>query len=231
MSSADPPPRQPILNAPRVVTWLVGVTIAAHALRVLATSGWLPPQDMVARGFFLLAFIPARYTAPASYEPELAAMLISPVSHALLHGGWLHLFVNMGFLLAFGSAVARRMGVAPFLGLYALAAAVGAFTFAAGSPYEITPLVGASGAVFGLLGAILRIALLPPRGGRPAPFPFNQRRTALAFAGAYAVINLFMGLAPRLFGAEGAIAWEAHLGGFAAGFLLMPVLDGRGRAG
>ncbi len=228
-ASGPPGQRQPILNAPSVVAWLTGVTIFVHALRLVAASGWFGVDDAVARAFFTLAFIPARYTAPSAWEHELLALLVSPVGHAFLHAGWLHLFVNMGFLLAFGSAVARRMATGPFLLLYALTAAVGAFAFTLSAPAEITPLVGASGAVFGMLGAILRIALMPPAGARPAPFPFNHRRTALAFGGAYLVVNLLMGAAPAAFGVESRIAWEAHLGGFIAGFILMPYLDGRGK--
>jgi membrane associated rhomboid family serine protease len=221
--------RQPILNAPKIVTWIVGITVAAHVLRMVSIGGWLLPEELMARVFFTLAFIPARYTAASAWEHELAAILISPVGHTLIHGGWVHLLTNMGFLLAFGTPVARRMGRLSFLALYALCAIAGVALFTLISPYDITPLVGASGAVFGLLGAIMRIALYPPAGVPPAPYPFNNRRTAFIFAGIYLAINLLMGFAPRLFAMEGSIAWEAHLGGFVAGFLLMPFFDLRGR--
>jgi membrane associated rhomboid family serine protease len=192
-------------------------------------QGWLLPEDMMARAFFTLAFIPARYFSATAWDHELAAILISPVGHTLIHGGWLHLLTNMGFLLAFGTPVARRMGTGSFLALYAVCGMVGAGLFALFSPYAITPLVGASGSIFGLLGAILRVALYPPPGVPPAPFPFDERRRAFAFAGIYLALNLVMGFVPQLFGVDGAIAWEAHLGGFAAGFLAMPFLDMRGR--
>lgn len=225
---APRPPRQPILIAPAVVRWILGVTVGAHLVRLAAAMGWLP-QEVMGRLFLTLAFIPARYTHPGAIETELPGMLISPVGHTLIHGGWLHLLTNMGFLLAFGTAVARRMGPAVFLLLYALSAVGGVALFAVFSPYEITPLVGASGAIFGVLGALLRVALYPPSGVAPAPPPFHHRRTAFMFAGAYLAINIVLTTTPALFGVDGGIAWEAHLGGFIAGFLLMPFLDGRGR--
>ncbi|MBP5857366.1 rhomboid family intramembrane serine protease [Marivibrio halodurans] len=220
--------RQPLLNAPTIVRWVAGVTIAAHVIRLLAMNGWLGTGEWVGRAFLTLAFIPARYGSAGAWETDLAAILISPFGHTLIHGGWAHLLVNMGFLLAFGAPVARRMGGVQFLLLYGLTAAAGAFMFTAFTPQGISPLVGASGAIFGLLGAILRVALYPPAGVPPAPFPFNQRRRAFVIAGVYVGITLLMGVAPRISGIEGAIAWEAHLGGLLAGFLLMPFFDMRG---
>jgi len=221
--------RQPILNAPGVVRWLLTITLGAHILRMLSGDGLLIPQNVAGEIFFTLAFIPARYVLQVDPTGDLLAAIISPVGHTLVHGNWVHLLTNLGFLLAFGTPVARRMGPVWFLIFYGLCAAAGAFFFTLLSPTQITPLVGASGAIFGLLGAILRIALYPPEGAPPAPFPFNNRRTAFMFAGVYLAVNLLMGLAPALFGVDAAIAWEAHLGGFAAGFLLMPFVDGRGR--
>lgn len=221
--------RQPMLNAPKVVRWVMGVTVVAHLIRMVAVGGWFGSDDWLGQILLTLAFVPARYGSPSAWETDLAAILISPVGHTLIHGGWVHLLINMGFLLAFGTPIARRMGALPFLALYALTAAAGAFTFTLFSPYEIAPLVGASGAIFGLLGAILRVALYPPTGVAPAPFPFNDRRRAFMIAGVFVLLTLLVGLAPSLAGAEGAVAWEAHLGGLLAGFLLMPFFDMRGR--
>lgn len=229
MSEEERGAKQPILNAPSVVRWLLTITLGAHILRMLSGDGMLIPQNVAGEIFFTLAFIPARYLTQVDPSGDLLAAVISPVGHTLVHGNWIHLLTNLGFLLAFGTPVARRMGPVLFLIFYGLCAAAGAFLFAAFSPMQITPLVGASGAIFGLLGAIMRIALYPPEGAPPAPFPFNNRRTAFMFAGIYLVINLLMGVTPALFGVEGAVAWQAHLGGFAAGFLLMPFVDGRGR--
>ncbi|MEQ8603811.1 MAG: rhomboid family intramembrane serine protease [Marivibrio sp.] len=221
--------KQPILNAPGVVRWLLTITLGAHILRMVSGDGLLIPQNVAGEIFFTLAFIPARYVVQVDPSGDLLAAIVSPVGHTLVHGNWIHLLTNLGFLLAFGTPVARRMGPVVFLIFYGLCAAAGAFLFTALSPTQITPLVGASGAIFGLLGAILRVALYPPEGAPPAPFPFNNRRTAFMFAGVYLAINLLMGIAPALFGVDAAIAWEAHLGGFAAGFLLAPFVDGRGR--
>lgn len=218
---------QPILNAPAAVRWTVGVTVVAHIVIFLIAGGWIGSPSGIGMVLVKLAFVPARYTLPGEIAADPIAVILSPFGHALLHGGWAHLFMNMAFLLAFGSAVARRMSIVQFLVLYATGAAGGALCVFALAPDSVAPLIGASGAVSATVGAVVRIALTPSPDTLPPPPPFHVRRTAIGFVLAFVAVNLISALLPGLFGVEGSIAWEAHLGGFLVGYLLIPLFDRR----
>ncbi len=214
---------QPILNAPAAVSWLVVAILAVHALRFVL------PHDLDSWLVETLAFDASAYSDPGARAARPLTMILGPVTHTLLHAGLAHLAINMAMLLAFGTAIARRMGAGWFLALFALGAVSGAAWWLILNPYSPALMIGASGAISGMMGAIARLGLArrPMPGG---PLPFRDRRTALYFAGAWIAINFIFGVVgPEVFGLEGEIAWEAHLGGFIAGFFAIGWLDGRGR--
>ena len=138
----------------------------------------------------------------------------------LLHGGWAHVAMNAVGALTFGAAVARLMpgarGVGAFLAFYIVTGVLAGVGYALIHPSSGQPLVGASGAVFGLIGGATRLLggegrLLPLRDGR-------VMSATLAWMG----LNAFVGLIGFAPGAEGAgIAWEAHAFGFIAGLILI----------
>lgn len=209
----------PILNAPPVVLWLTGLTVALHLLRVLL------PDNAQFELFQRFGFVAARYAVEGAYTADPLAYLAGPLGHAFLHAGWGHLFLNMAFLLAFGAAIGRRMGAVPFLVLYAASGAAGAFFWAVLEPTATMPLVGASGAISGLVGAVGMLSLSARIDGTP----LGNRRTALTFVIVWLATNLLVGLLPFAMPFEGGdIAWEAHIAGFVAGALLIRTLDGRG---
>ena len=209
----------PVLNAPPVVLWLVGLTVAVHLARILL------PDTAQFELFQRLGFIAARYAVEGAYVADPLAYLAGPIGHAFLHAGWGHLFLNMGFLLTFGSAVGRRMGPSPFLLLYLASGLAGAFFWAYLEPLSSVPLVGASGAISGLVGAVGVLSLWPDADDSP----LGNRRTAIAFVSVWLASNLLVGLLPFTPFLEGGdIAWEAHIAGFVAGALLIRSLDGRG---
>jgi membrane associated rhomboid family serine protease len=138
--------------------------------------------------------------------------------HILLHGGWLHLFLNTTALLAFGAPVARfygssLTGALRFLLFFTLCGVAGGLAFWALHPMGGTPLVGASGAISGLMGGAGRLS---ERQGRLSG-PFS--RAAIGFVTPWIVLNLLLALAGTAFALP--IAWEAHLGGLLAGLLLV----------
>ena len=134
-------------------------------------------------------------------------------SYAFLHGGLLHLAFNMITLLSLGRAVTERVGPWRFALLYALTAAGGAGVYALLSQSG-QPMVGASGALFGLAGAL--IAWL----WEDQP----SLRAALRRAGR--VVLLLVAINVALYVAlQGRLAWETHLGGFLAGWVLGLALD------
>lgn len=125
------------------------------------------------------------------------------VTTAFLHSGVMHILFNMWALYILGPGIERQVGSAPFAGLYLASALLGSVAFAA---FNTSPAVGASGAVFGLFGAWLASSW---RGRRTA-----AGRAQLQSIGVILGINLLLPLAvPR-------IAWEAHVGGLIAGFLI-----------
>lgn len=213
----------PILNAPAAVRWIVGLTVAVHVLRSLLP---VPSDDWVLETF---GFIPARYQATIAGGNDLFAMVVSPFSHLFLHADWMHLTMNMAFFLAFGSAVGRRMGAAQLLILYFLCGLAAAFFWAYLYQPQQALLLGASGAVSGMVGAAARVSIWPPRHSGSA-IPFWRRSTIVTFVVIWLLLNVVFGIFPGLVSNSYAgIAWEAHLGGFIAGFVLIGAFDGRGR--
>jgi membrane associated rhomboid family serine protease len=226
-------PSEPILNVPTVVAATIAVLILVHAVRELLLT---PDQDLEV--LLLFAFIPARYTEalPGGWGADVWTF----VTHAFLHGSWLHLGVNIAWLLPFGSALARRFGTVRFLVLFAVTAAAGAATQLAAHWGQEEVMVGASGAISGVMAAAIRFAF--QRNGPlhlwaerddesyriaapPLAYTFRDTRV-LAFVGVWFIFNVAMGLGiVEMPGVEGPIAWEAHVGGFLAGLLLFPLLD------
>ncbi len=159
------------------------------------------------------------------------------VSYALLHADWMHLGVNCLWLAAFGAPVARRFGTWRFLALMGLGSLGGAALHYATHRYDLMPVIGASASVSAAIGAAVRFVFQPgaPLGGiagdsfhQPAQslrHVFTSSRT-LPFLLIWFAVNLVFGLISAPLGiTDGPVAWEAHVGGFAAGLLLFPLLD------
>lgn len=225
--------REPIFNVPGVVVALLSVFAAVHAVRSLM------PEDTVAWLTAVLAFIPARLTGLAHQLPGGDAATVTQfVTHIFVHGDLTHLAVNSAWLLAFGTPVARRVGGARFLVFFVLCGIAGALVYSAFSQGSLSLMVGASGAISGLMGAAFRFLFqaltngdAEGLAGRSAQLPLmglgatlRDRRIILAVAG-WTVLNVVMAWgAPGLVdGAE--IAWEAHLGGFYMGLLTFGLFD------
>jgi len=225
--------RQPAFNLPPVIVWTAGLLMAIHLLLQLL------PFEAYSRLLLGLAYIPARSGEAAAFLPGgAAARLWTPFTYGLLHGGWLHLAVNLLWMASFGSAVARRFGAGRFLLLSAVGAAAGAAAHHLTHPGSGAILVGASAAISAQMAAAVRFAFAPggPLGGGrgreayvlPAPSLVATLLDPrpLAFLAVWFGINLIFGMESALVpGVGGAIAWQAHIGGFLAGLMLFPLLD------
>ena len=225
------PPRQPFFHAPAIVLWLIAGLVAAHAARILS------PAARAADLVYEYGMVPARYSR-AFLDSHMAnpgtawEQALPFVSYMGLHSDWTHLAINGLWFLAFGPIVARRFGAALFLAFFIVCGVAGALVYLAcnwGSPI---PVVGASGAISGLMGAALR--MLPGQtpqwalGLAPGQAPLAPlfSRQILIFAAVWAVVNVVAGITGMGMGTESvAIAWQAHLGGFVAGLLLSGVFD------
>lgn len=217
-----PPAQPPIFNMPPIVTWVIIANVLVHVGRMFLS---VPAQAWLIKTF---AYIPARYTIEGAIARDPIPAIVSPIGYTLLHADLMHLFMNMAFFAAFGTVVARRMGELKFLLLYVLTAIAGVFTLQILNSESTALVIGASGAVSGMVGAVAAVALKPRAGRLPPPRPFNTPRSAAIFILVWIVLTVVVGVLPgALFGVEGRIAWESHLGGFILGFFLMPLLEKR----
>ena len=148
--------------------------------------------------------------------------------------------LQLGLALAFGGAVARRVGGVRFLGLGLLSGVAGALAFLALNWGLLAPMIGASGAVSGLMGATMRFLFTAIDGGgfrqlrdAPASVPLmpltatlRDRRVVIATA-IWLVVNAAATLGLGAIGSGGDVAWEAHIGGYVAGLLAFGLFDRR----
>jgi len=226
---------QPIFTLPRVVTGLAGVILVIH---LAATLVFDPATQPIFTVWF--AFIPVRIYALADGSAEWLPLLWTPLTHAFLHAGWEHVLINVAWLAVFGTPVARRYGPVAFLIIFGISAIVGALFFALTTLPELQVLVGASGGISGLTGAAMRFVFQPVQvakhpvtgeivvlGRRLASMRDLMRNVRTrTFIVIWVALNGLAPLLPLLIGSDALpIAWQAHLGGFFAGLLMVPLFE------
>lgn len=154
--------------------------------------------------------------------PFAEAQWRTVLAHMFLHGGIVHLLGNMWFLWIFGANVEGRIGALRYLALYLLAGLAAAATQVAAAPSSAVPMIGASGAISGVLGAYLLLFptafvwTLIPWIVPIVPVP------AVVFLVLWFVLQAYNGIGSLHGNANGTegVAWFAHAGGFAAGAAL-----------
>ncbi len=210
MSSSDeteaPRAREPLFNAPWPAVAVVVAILGSYAWQ----SGW-GGGDAAADS---LGF------APADLDRHRWGALITWM---FVHGGWPHAIMNALGALAFGAPVARLLGptargVLAFFAFYLLCGVISGLGFAALHLHDRQIVVGASGAVSGLMGAAARLIERGDRLGSIWSRPVIS--ITLGWAAANALLGVF-GLVPFMPGAR--MAWEAHIAGYVAGVLLIPL--------
>jgi membrane associated rhomboid family serine protease len=143
-----------------------------------------------------------------------------------LHGGLLHLSTNMLFLWIFGDNIEDRLGHIRFVVFYLLCGIAAAYGHAITEPSSMLPMIGASGAVSGVLGAYL--LLFPQARVHTLVFFgfFVQviRLPALLVIGFWVVIQFINGLLSSGTPGQGGVAWFAHIGGFISGVIILKIL-------
>jgi membrane associated rhomboid family serine protease len=146
------------------------------------------------------------------------------VLHMFAHGGWSHVLMNSAALLEIGGLVVARLGSKTkgsirFLAVFGLSGLSSMIFFLSFHPREAVPMIGASGAIYGLVGLLLFMRLseeLDPVQVQQMP------SAALHFVENNALFLLLLLLSGVLAGFSGGVAWEAHLGGFLFGFCIGP---------
>jgi membrane associated rhomboid family serine protease len=199
-----------------VMNWLI---IAANALVFfyelgLSNSG-------------LNNFVNSFALIPAHLQSSPSLFVVTIFTSMFMHAGWLHILSNMWVLFIFGDNVEDRMGSVPYLIFYLLGGVAAAALQTFVSPGSSVPVLGASGAIAGVLGAYL---VLFPRARVlslvPIFFIWLIEVPAIVFIGFWFITQLFSGLA-SIGTQAGGVAWWAHVGGFVVGLLLGPLLARR----
>jgi membrane associated rhomboid family serine protease len=169
------------------------------------------------------AFVPSRFLAnPLGDFPTIFTSMF-------MHAGWVHLGGNMLYLWIFGDNVEDRFGHIPFIFFYLLCGLAATFAQLAFSIGSDIPNLGASGAIAGVLGAY--ILLFPQGKVRVLQGQQVIQVSALIVIGLWIVLQFFSGIGSISASADtGGVAYMAHIGGFAAGFLLTFLFRGRSQA-
>ena len=181
------------------------------------------------RIIYSLGVIPAVLIGGAQLPPELALVPPSATvfTSMFMHGGWMHLIGNMLYLYIFGDNVEDSMGHARYLAFYLLCGIAAALAQALPEPSSEIPMVGASGAISGVLGAYV---LLHPHAKVLVAIPFGFILHTMRLP-AGIVLALWFGLQllsnTMAQSGSGGVAFRAHIGGFVAGLLLVGIFKRR----
>ncbi len=166
------------------------------------------------------------------HTPQPIPAPLTLFSSMFMHGGFVHIIGNMLYLWIFGNNVEDRLGHIRFLIFYLLSGIIASYAHALSSPQSTIPMVGASGAVAGVLGAYL---LLYPHAKVHTLIFFGFfieviTVPAIIVIGFWGLIQILNGLLSKGAGVEGGVAWFAHIGGFFFGLLTIKLwLPKRGR--
>ncbi len=191
-------------------------------------------RDLAIIGF---GHIPSVLWGFRELPPELEQVpaLFTLVTSMFLHGGWMHLIFNMLFLWVFGDNIEDSMGHGRYLLFYLICGVIGTLAHSLAAPSSTAPLVGASGAISGVLGAYL---VLHPKARLLVLFMniIPMRLPAILVLGVWIGTQFISFSQVGIAGEQGGVAWLAHIGGFVAGMILVipfrrktiPLFDGMG---
>lgn len=207
----------PASRLPILTTLILATNVAAFLYaKLLGTAGF----DALTASF---GAIPFEITHGVdAISPTPFSVYATLVTSMFMHGGWLHIGGNMLYLWIFGNNVEDALGHARFLVFYLFCGVVATLAHIATAPESMIPLVGASGAIAGVLGAYMaafpgaRVQVLVPI------LFFIQiiRVPAVLVLGVWFIVQL-VNASMDAGGMGGGVAWFAHIGGFVVGFLLM----------
>lgn len=206
----------------------VGLIFFNVAVYVILQTGWIIPLDD--EDLTAFAVIPAQLLTNAGGDTAFLATgsvlvpeRLTLVTYMFLHGGWIHLIGNMLFLWVFGDNIEDAMGHVRFVMFYLMCGIFAALAHTFMLPNSDMPLIGASGAVAGIISAYL---ILHPK---VKVWVLALWRIPIRITAAWALGIWILAQVSNLFLAgEEAVAWWAHLGGLLAGALLILFMRRRG---
>jgi membrane associated rhomboid family serine protease len=208
-------------NPTRITPYL---TIGFIVICVLVFFWQLSLGENVQRAIYSLGMIPATVFGDKSLPPDLILVpaWMTMFTSMFMHGGFMHLIGNMLYLWIFGNNVEDSMGYVRFIVFYFLCGIAAVFAQALPNPDSEIPMIGASGAISGVLGAYL---LLFPHAKVLVAIPFGfylhtMRIPAGFVLGFWFIMQLISSVGSN--SQQGGVAFGAHIGGFVAGMLLIP---------
>ena len=233
-------------NLPTSIVVLAGILIGIHVLR-----SYLISEEFNITLLLLFAFIPSRYglneldpLSALELPGGVGADIWTFLTYAFFHANSAHLIFNLLWMAIFGSAIAWRFGPLRFLLFTAVCAISGALMHLITNFGEFAVTIGASAAISGQMAGAMRFIFVA--GGPLGVFrqsdynaylvpsvsiqeAFSDRQI-LTFLAIWFVLNLIVGLTGEtLLSGEGNVAWQAHIGGFAAGLFLFGLFDPIGK--
>jgi len=220
----------PSNSAPVVTVALIVLNALVYLYQFSLQVGG--PEGLQAFEGFIRDFglVPCRLTGACQVGPELPSPVFTIFTSMFMHGGLFHIGGNMLYLWIFGNNIEDTLGHGRYLLFYLLSGVAAALAQTAIGPSSTVPMVGASGAVSGVLGAYLvlfphaRVTTLIILG-----FFFRLVQVpAVVVLGFWIVLQVLNGLGS--FGSSGGVAFFAHIGGFLAGMGLLYVLRPRARS-
>jgi membrane associated rhomboid family serine protease len=195
-----PPQHQPMFNLPPMTKALLVLNLLVFGVMLLL------PDVTADRLVAVFGFVPARY---ASGEGATWPAILDPITYQFLHGSFAHIAANMLGLVAFGAGVEQRLRRWRFLVFYLVCGVAGALAEYVIEPQSAEVMIGASAAISGLFGAILRFRAF--------------RRGFWTLVILWLLVNAVTGVTGA--GSDAApVAWIAHVGGFVVGLVLFPLL-------
>jgi len=227
--------REPVFNMPGGVLLALGLLVLIYAL-----TGWILSDEISNWIMVEFGYSPVRYVY--DFANQDLAWIWTPFTYSLLHGSVQHLGFNGLWLAAFGTPVWRRIGALRFWLFWLVTSAAGALAHTILNWGDASLLIGASGVISGLMGAACRFAFGSGRAGlrlredapplpRLSVLASLKERTVLVFVVMFLFGNVIIALGIPLMGDPGgAIAWDAHIGGFIVGFLGFALFDRRQQA-
>ena len=207
--------REYFSRIPRLILWMAALYALAEIALTLGDANLFNMPRFRSTVYEYAGFWPGLLD---NWEPNyLGQPALMFLTYGFLHSGVLHLVVNMITLASLGPPVIERVGNPKFLFIYAISITGGAIGFALLSD-TFRPMVGASGALFGLAGAVIAWEYIDRFTLREALWPVVR---AVAFLIALNVVLYYA--------MDKLLAWEAHLGGFILGWIAAVIVDPRSR--
>ncbi|WP_336279094.1 rhomboid family intramembrane serine protease [Bartonella sp. CB175] len=215
--------KESLLNVPFII-----VALIALCFLIYFVSQYFFSDQLFIESFKFFSF------TPMLFKGDPLAFCHTIVSYSFMHGSFEHIAINMAWLLVFGSPLVRHFGSLRFLFFWILTAIISALTYFIFHQNSIVSLVGASGAISGMMGAVARYDSFFTHLG--AASPENEKkigallsikkalcsRNVLSYISVWLIINFIVGVFSSVFERDNvSIAWEAHVGGLVSGFLLV----------